>query len=223
MRTLVVVAMVLPMSAGLFAQNRGGFMNSGNITRNIPIPNAVTSLGFQGRVNTGRGTVRGFGRQTPVFWYGYPVYVGGFYDNYYGNSYAGYGGQPALPAQGQEQPNVTVIYPPQQTPVIINQFGPGDGQGQYATRAQPQGTYPMPPPVPQAEQPASAAEASHYLIAFKDHSIYSAVAYWVDGDTLHYFTTGSTHNQASVSLVDRELTARLNRESGVEVKLPPVK
>ena len=74
----------------------------------------------------------------------------------------------------------------------------------------------------QAEEP-SAGEATHYLIAFKDHSIYSAVAYWVDGDTLHYFTTGSTHNQASVSLIDRELTERLNKESGAEVKLPPAK
>jgi hypothetical protein len=45
----------------------------------------------------------------------------------------------------------------------------------------------------------------------------------VDGDTLHYFTSGNTHNQASVSLVDRDLTERLNKESGVEVRLPPVK
>jgi endonuclease YncB( thermonuclease family) len=114
-----------------------------------------------------------------------------------------------------------VIYPPQQAPVIINQFGSGDGQ--YVTRVQPQNIYPQQQTRPQAEDPASAAETSHYLIAFKDHSIYSAVAYWVDGDTLHYFTTGSTHNQASVSLVDRELTDRLNRDSGVEVKLPPAK
>jgi hypothetical protein len=47
------------------------------------------------------------------------------------------------------------------------------------------------------------------------------VAYWVDGDTLHYFTSANTHNQASVSLVDRDLTERLNKESGLEVKLPP--
>jgi endonuclease YncB( thermonuclease family) len=63
-------------------------------------------------------------------------------------------------------------------------------------------------------------EPSHYLIAFKDHSVYSAVAYWVDGDTLHYFTSGNTHNQVSVSLVDRDLTERLNKESGLELKLP---
>ena len=48
-------------------------------------------------------------------------------------------------------------------------------------------------------------------MAFKDHTIYTAVAYWVDGDTLHYFTSGNTHNQVSLSLVDRELTERLNQ------------
>ncbi len=60
-------------------------------------------------------------------------------------------------------------------------------------------------------------------MAFKDHTIYSAVAYWVDGETLHYFTTGNTHNQASISLIDRELTNRLNRELGLDFKLPPAK
>jgi hypothetical protein len=46
------------------------------------------------------------------------------------------------------------------------------------------------------------------------------VAYWADNDTLHYFTAGNVHNQVSLSLVDRDLTTRLNRESGAEVKLP---
>ena len=62
--------------------------------------------------------------------------------------------------------------------------------------------------------------ATGYLIAFKDHTIYSAVAYWVDGETLHYFTSGNNHNQVSLSLIDRELTERLNKEKGAEVKLP---
>jgi len=49
------------------------------------------------------------------------------------------------------------------------------------------------------------------------------VAYWVDGDTLHYFTSGNTHNQVSLSLIDRDLTQRLNKESGLEVNLPAAK
>jgi len=42
----------------------------------------------------------------------------------------------------------------------------------------------------------------------------------VDGETLHYFTDGSTHNQVSLSLVDRELTERLNKETGSDLRLP---
>ncbi|MGB9458245.1 MAG: hypothetical protein WCB12_19515 [Bryobacteraceae bacterium] len=63
-------------------------------------------------------------------------------------------------------------------------------------------------------------EPAHYYVALKDHHVYLTVAYWVDGDTLHYFLPGNTHNQVSLALVDRDLTQRLNRESGVEVHLP---
>jgi endonuclease YncB( thermonuclease family) len=74
---------------------------------------------------------------------------------------------------------------------------------------------------PSTDREDDQSSADHYLIALKDHTIYSVVAYWVDGDTLHYFTAGNVHNQASLSLVDRDLTARLNKESGMEVNLPP--
>jgi len=65
-----------------------------------------------------------------------------------------------------------------------------------------------------------ATEPTHYYIALKDHHVYLAVAYWVEGDTLHYFLPGNTHNQVSLSLVDYDLTQRLNRESDAEVRLP---
>lgn len=235
MRILVGFAIIALAAGSLAAQNRGGFVNSGNVTRTgssvvfpagtsaapgvqrtagsvvypggggpqIGIPSAITNLNFPG--HGGRPAVRANGRTGPVV-YAYPVYVGG---GYYDSSYA------AQPQPSQQQPNVTVVYPPQPAPVIINQFGPGDPVRSSTVLPYQQAQ-------PRAEQPeeAPAVEATHYLIAFKDHSIYSAVAYWVDGDTLHYFTTGNTHNQASVSLVDRELTNRLNQESGVEVKLP---
>ncbi|MGO9230605.1 MAG: hypothetical protein ACLQKA_15550 [Bryobacteraceae bacterium] len=70
---------------------------------------------------------------------------------------------------------------------------------------------------------AAAPEQAHYYIALKDHHIYLAVAYWVEGATLHYFLPGNTHNQVSLSLVDYALTKRLNRESGIEVRLPTAK
>jgi hypothetical protein len=151
---------------------------------------------------------RGGGRKTPGVIY-YPVVVGG---------YGGYYDTPTPGEAPQQQPNVTVVMPPQQQdtrPVII-QMGPED---QETSARRPERRY------RQSEVEAAQPEpdAPHYLIAFKDHTIYSSVAYWFDGDTLHYFTNGNTHNQASVSLIDRSLTERLNREMGTDFKLPSEK
>ena len=88
--------------------------------------------------------------------------------------------------------------------------------GQYTQRQSAVQTYGSPEPSADSEP----ADTPHYLIAFKDHSIYTSVAYWFDGDTLHYFTTGDVHNQAPVALIDRDLTERLNREMGIDFKMP---
>ena len=82
---------------------------------------------------------------------------------------------------------------------------------------------PAPPLYEQGPDVPSEPDTPRYLIAFKDHSVYTSVAYWFEGDTLHYFTKGDVHNQAPVALIDRELTERLNRELGIDFKLPPVK
>ena len=73
---------------------------------------------------------------------------------------------------------------------------------------------------PEPEEAPAAEETPYYLIAFKDHTIYAAEAYYVHGDTLHYLTTTGAHNQASLTLVDRALTARLNHGRGVDLRLP---
>jgi hypothetical protein len=158
----------------------------------------------------GRPFSNGYGRRnnnnTVAIPYAYPVFVGGGYDAPYMNPYSGAEQAPA-------QPNVTVVYPPQQANPVIIAVGPSDQS------SEPVHIY-QSPSRPQAAEEPSAVEPAHYLIAFKDHTIYAAVAYWVQGDTLHYFTSGNTHNQVSISLVDRDLTERLNRESGVDMKLP---
>jgi len=161
---------------------------------------------FRRTPTNGRGT-----RVTPSYVYAYPVYIGG-----YDNSYAAQ--EPA-----PQQPNVTVVYPPRQqaTPVMI-QVGP-DGEYTTMVQRQPATIYEAPQRRETAEESEPATDSTRYLLAFKDHTIYSAVAYWADGDTLHYFTTGNTHNQASISLIDRELTERLNRELGIDFKLPAAK
>jgi hypothetical protein len=141
----------------------------------------------------------------------YPVFIGG----YYPTPFISTPDDSSSAAAPQQAPvNVTVVMPAQQpvTPVVINY--------NYGT-----GAVPVPPMGPDRE-PANvqddnaSSDPSHYLIAFKDHTIYAATAYWVDGDTIHYFTGGNVHNQASLALVDRDFTARLNKEAGVEVVLP---
>jgi hypothetical protein len=249
MRVLGGLAVTLLLAGSLFAQNRGGgFVNPtprmtgsfgnvvfpggtaatgvqrsfGNVVfpggggPRLVVPGTITDPTFaiglgntvQGRNVLGRPDGRGRRSSTPV--YAFPVYS-------YDPSYYAY---PAAPQVQPQQPqNVVVVYPPQPAPVIINPYESGGAQstGEQSSFRMYQAPYNQP-----AEEPAAAAdaEATHYLLAFKDHTIYSAVAYWVEGDTLHYFTSGNKHNQASLSLVDRELTSRLNRESGTEVKLP---
>jgi hypothetical protein len=141
--------------------------------------------------------------------YAYPVYIGGYSDP------SSYFVQPDPAASAPVQPNVTVVMAPQApvTPVIINNFypgastaNPGAGQQQGQRAAEDEAT--------------PAVEPAHYLFAFQDHTIYAATAYWVEGDTLHYFTSGNVHNQVSLSLVDRPFTERLNKEAGVDVTLP---
>lgn len=59
-----------------------------------------------------------------------------------------------------------------------------------------------------------------YLLAFKDHSIVQALGYWMEGATLHYVSVEHSLNQASIDLIDRDLSQRLNDERGLEFKLP---
>jgi hypothetical protein len=213
MRTLGGFCIVLLCVGSLFAQRNGGAGVQGRAAHG---PSAIRwpYSGYSYSGYTGYNSFRGS--------YFYPVFVGGLYD--YG-PYE-YTDQSAAPQQ-QQPNNVTVVYPPQQAPVtaspVIVNVGIPPGQGQAAppgSQTPPQSSYQEP-----AQQPddTASAESTHYLIALKDHTIYSAVAYWVDGSTLHYFTTGSTHNQISLSLVDRPLTERLNQGTGLEVKLPPAK
>lgn len=143
-----------------------------------------------------------------------PVYVGGGDGSYYDQPAPA----PAAPVQ-QPAPNIIVIYPPGQAAPANPQMVVVP-QGQPAPAALPPDTGAAQP----AAAPADTGEtATHYLIAFKDHSIYSAVAYWVEGDTLHYFTNGNTHNQVSLSLVDRTLTKQLNEQAGLQINLPAAK
>jgi hypothetical protein len=66
---------------------------------------------------------------------------------------------------------------------------------------------------------ASKDDPTVYLIALNEGTVYSAYAFWVEGDTLHYITTKHAHNRMRLDLVDTKLSERLNRERGVEFSL----
>jgi hypothetical protein len=219
MRTLAGFSMALLFSGALFGQYHFGapIFTAGNAV--FPAGTSATNPNIQRFSSTAAS--RGDTRRTAVTTgtgavavpYAYPVYVGSGYTD---GSYQGAGSYPTAP--NSQQPNVVVVYPPQPAPVIINQFSPGAMPPPSAGDREPLNQY-----QPSTDRSDDQSSADHYLIALKDHTIYSVVAYWVDGDTLHYFTSGNVHNQASLSLVDRDLTTRLNKESGMEVNLPAAK
>jgi hypothetical protein len=63
-------------------------------------------------------------------------------------------------------------------------------------------------------------EPPHVLIALNNGWVYAAIAYWVDGGTLHYVTPHGEHNQVSLELVNRRLSTRLNKPAQIEFILP---
>ncbi|HWR51619.1 MAG TPA: hypothetical protein VN428_10960, partial [Bryobacteraceae bacterium] len=167
----------------------------------------------------GRGRRGGGGAVWPM---AYPVFVADPY---------GYD------QQQQQPPNVTIVMPPVQPqpsapPVTIQQyFGEGatpqvreyGPNGEETTRETPEEsgnirTYRA--PVTKAA-PAPADDRIMFMIALKDSSVYTASAYWVEGETLHYITTQGEHNQVSIDLVDRATSDKLNRGRKVTFRLPP--
>lgn len=150
----------------------------------------------------------------------YPVFYGGYY-------YDPSVGAPQQPAPGYSytDPNAysygyTDNGAPSQSPVVImNQSfrpdTPNPIMRDYSNTPLPE-TAPNPSGRPDDQ-------ATIYLIAMKDHTIFATVAYWVEGDTLSYITVEGTQNRASLSLVDRDFSAKLNADRNVEFHLPAPK
>src|SRR5262249_42700851 len=118
--------------------------------------------------------------------------------------------------------------PDRPAPVVREYGAPGpDGVEQSSGMRQYQApaSHPYADAQAQVEQQARSPrqgsdEPTLYLIAFKDHSIVQALGYWMEGNTLHYVSVEHSLNQASLDLIDRSLSQRLNDERGVEFKLP---
>lgn len=204
---------LLFVSSNSFAQNRGGFRSTavsplappriGALGQ--PIPQAPGNYSYGRRRNYYQG---GYGIAS------YPVFIGGFGPDYYAGygDYAG-GGVPA-PAPVEPPPAA-----PSTPAVVINQYFGAPPQG---------GPAPDDPDVQVYSQsnrptaaPAPAPEPRSYLIALKDHSVFSALAYWVEDRTLHYVTPQNTHNQADLSLVDVDFTKKLNQDRNMTFSVTP--
>jgi hypothetical protein len=81
----------------------------------------------------------------------------------------------------------------------------------------------LPPAAPRRERvevDPHSEDPTLYQIAMTDGSVFEAVGYWVEGDVLHYLTLEGNNNLATLDLVDRERSLKLNQERKVAFKLP---
>lgn len=146
--------------------------------------------------------------------YGYSVWVPDYFDYLDQSQYAApYGVPPDASAYGAPPPGPAAS----QQPVIINQYFGAPPPAQAAGQ--------QPPPdanntSAQAPGDVIGTPQNYYLIAYKNHEVYSAIAYWVEDKTLHYVTTQNTHNQASLDLIDLDLTKTLNQRNDMPFTIP---
>jgi hypothetical protein len=167
----------------------------------------------------------------------YPIYYGG-----YGNGY-GYDASAAPPVDqygnpignSNTAPSVVINqnFVPDRPAPVVREYGAPGPDGVEQPQSSGMRMYQVPPSHPYADaqtqpeqeyrgrrQAANDDQPTVYLIAFKDHSIVQALGYWMEGNTLHYVSVEHSLNQASVDLIDRSLSQRLNDERGVEFKFP---
>ncbi len=175
-------------------------------------------MGSSGGMGNGRtvGGRRTFGGGTVYI--PYPVYggygLGYVNDGFYATDYnPGPGYAEAPPA-----PPTVIINQNFQTDSVRPQFR------DYSNVPLPQpGVAPAPPPGA-APAPAQGALADDqptiFLIAMQDHTIRPVIAYWVQGDTLHYVSLEGVLDHVSLAQVDRDFSKQLNSERNVPFALP---
>ncbi len=59
-----------------------------------------------------------------------------------------------------------------------------------------------------------------YLLTLKDGTLRQAVAFWAEGETLHFVQPDHKQETTALTNIDREATKRFNSERGLEIKLP---
>ena len=207
------IGLLLLASAAAFGQRAvGGSTFSRSTTFGSSITSSVVHAGHGSTLNTFTGGGRFRNRTGPIIYV--PYALGGYYGGYYNGDEGMQAPPGGYPQQQSMGPQVVINqnFAPDVARPIVRQYVPDANGGIHVYGPQSSAVAP---------DTTVAEESPTFLIAFKDHTIYAAIAYWVEGDTLHYVTNQSTHNQVSLDLVDRELSDRLNRERQVDFRLPP--
>lgn len=206
---------IAPLPTGFGNTSFGSAL--GATVRGVPPPGPVP-----GRPGYGRG---GYGGRTVIV--PYPVLAAPAYYPYgYGYGYD----QPVVvqPDAGyiqQQQPPVVIInqnYKPEAITPVVREYNnlPQPGGAAAEQPQQQESTLKIyenrtgPRAVIEEEKPTI------FLIAMKEGNIMPALAFWVEGDTLHYITRESSHNKISLDRIDREFSIRLNKERGLEFRIP---
>jgi hypothetical protein len=195
-----VMGLWFGLATGAFGQvrgfGRGGFVVGGGFHQ--PSFGNRFNFGFGsvvfpgGRPTLHQPLVRPFfGRRAFYSPFAYPLFGGGF--GYYGDF--GYQYPPS-------PPTVIVVYPPPPAPQVI-----------VEERESPRTV--------RSEIRDYTDQSVVFLIALKDQSIVSALAYWVVDDTLNYIDTNGQKQQTPLWQVDRALSERLNRAKKIDFGLPP--
>ena len=144
----------------------------------------------------------------------------GTYDPIFGGYNPGPGYAEAYPAASAPAPPA----PPAPPTVIINQnFQTDSVHPQFRDYS----NVPLPLPgaaavPPNTPGPGALADdqPTIFLIAMQDHSIRPVIAYWVQGEALHYVSREGVLDQVSLALVDRDFSKQLNAERNVPFALP---
>ena len=221
-----VLALALPVSVALAGGGRGGAgsVPHGNSSP-FPLANALGGNfasrgmarplgGIAGPTtphldyghNNGRRFDNNRNNAVLALPYAYSYYIPS-YSDVFGSDY--YGSQGYYPPAEAAAQAASQAAPGQ--PVVINQYFAAPPQRPNAPVSYQNPQHPGDPIGP---------VDNYYLIAYKNHSVYPALAYWLEDGTLHYVTTENTHNQASLDLIDLNLTKTLNQARSVPFSLP---
>ncbi len=244
MKTLVCVGVCALLATAAFGQRHGGAVGVGGFRGGGGFVHGGMGGGFSrggfgfgvrapGRIGVGRG----FGFR-PGFGFGIGARRFGFNRGFYGGF--GYGAWLpfySYPFMGFDSSDYWLNPYPYvwANPYPYSGYGYGYTAGPNVTVIAPYAPEPAQPAVTQVYVPERAHPVMRefnelpqaggslmYLIAFKDHGqvIRAALAYWVEGSTLHYLDLDHKEKQAPLDSIDAAFSEQLNRERRVPFHLP---